>query len=114
MRIRDWSSDVCSSDLVEPDRHAERNETPVDGEAAARRQRHALGADGAAARARDVTVNDAEEDVARVDGQEVGRLVRDGLDPGADNRPGERRRGGSGKSVSVRVDPWGGRTLKRQ
>src|SRR3546814_17899578 len=96
MRIRDWSSDVCSSDLRAP--------------AAADRARYGdIGAD--AARRRD---GESRAGVGRVGAGAVAR--RSGARRGrrAVLRQEDRQSGVTGKSVSVRVDIGGWRSIKKK
>src|SRR3546814_12211001 len=91
MRISDWSSDVCSSDLV----------------AEPQRRRDTLGlaaGDGAA------------EPAARGVTDEIGfgQRVGDAAHAGGADRRGYRRRDVQGKRVSVRVDTGGRRTIKNK
>src|SRR3546814_18125695 len=108
MRISDWSSDVCSSDLLRrragrdygcaagPDDHAGAAGSRQPAVLGRRRRgpalhRHRLSARGAAAQC-----------AARA-------LRRRGT-----CAPGDRKSVGEGKSVSVRVDLGGGRTIKKK
>src|SRR3546814_11376154 len=91
MRISDWSSDVCSSDLM---RHP----------AALGFEPGPLPLHRPAASARPV-----EHEVVRHP-EKIGASVSDR--PGC--QPGDRKSVVSGKSVSVRVDLGGSRTIKKK
>src|SRR3546814_5575106 len=86
MRISDWSSDVCSSDLSEP---AGRNRSR-------RAQRHGR-----------YGYPDRLPDAQR-------RQARRGGAPGEVARPEDRKSVVSGKSVSVRVDLGGRRIMNKK
>src|SRR3546814_18772016 len=118
MRIIDWSSDVCSSDL---DAHEPRLRS---GEESARTQ-NGRGFDPRPLRGGSRT-RSLPVDAARADPQDypVRQLCarRLGLRAAHDQgiplrlRPASRARtsGGSGKRVSVRVEPGGRRTIKKK
>src|SRR3546814_19811501 len=97
MRISDWSSDVCSSDLADSEGRGESladvagHAMPAQSHAA---PAHALGHEREARR-----VLEADED------SEAGE---------SDREEPERKSVGSGKSVSVRVALGGGRTIKKK
>src|SRR3546814_17191480 len=105
MRISDWSSDVCSSDLAAPDL-AEKG-AGVDRE---RQGRTDPGVD------RQPEDRQAEEEDEQ-DAQQ--RCALDQVDIGPGEQPQrrearDRKSVVSGKSVSVRVDLGGGRTIKKK
>src|SRR3546814_12539178 len=100
MRISDWSSDVCSSDLtVEPDDKA--------ATAAVDAPRAPVSASG------------YEPPVPQADSNTAVETPADhptSPAPEPENvptPPGDRKSGGEGKSVSVRVDLGGRRTIKK-
>src|SRR3546814_10935594 len=93
MRISDWSSDVCSSDLQEED--AELREIVLADELAA----GVLLADGAEGGRRGEQADDAVLLDDAPEGAGVGR---------------DRKSVVEGKSVSVRVDLGGGRIIKKK
>src|SRR3546814_17369780 len=115
MRISDWSSDVCSSDLVDPgnaveivkvQRHqqiAARNDGDGDGdqaEPADQKQQHGI-----------------EQDTEQVEIQHEPRPAQGAkqkFDQGGDGELEDRKRLGSGTSVSVRVALGGGRIIKKK
>src|SRR3546814_14188069 len=94
MRISDWSSDVCSSDLVREG------------------IKLALSFDALPGQSREGEVG-AISPLIDVGGRSI--LLRAHV-PNADGalRPGDRKSVVSGKSVSVRVDLGGGRIIKKQ
>src|SRR3546814_15588490 len=94
MRISDWSSDVCSSDLLHLRLYCGADRWP------AARRRAAAGIGAAADRAgRDLRGR---------------RGTRSRTGPGCRRSAIDRKRVGSGKSVSVRVDLGGGRIIKKK
>src|SRR3546814_18402654 len=98
MRISDWSSDVCSSDLPIP--------TP-DGDGRAGRMRaHRKWRSGSA---RPPSARGSASSEGQADKSCGGRTGwnRQGTRP-----PGDRKSGGEGKGVSVRVDLVGRRPIK--
>src|SRR3546814_15005196 len=88
MRISDWSSDVCSSDLAE---------------AGARR-----GAAARDSRAPEARLRRADRRLAEA------RPAADALPPAVEAGGGDRKSDVSGKSVSGRVDPGGSRIIKKK
>src|SRR3546814_15736583 len=95
MRISDWSSDVCSSDLQFPELGIRAGADPEFGELARVRDTHLR------ARGGDIGVSDAPVAV-----------VHERL-PGQRPPPRDRKSVVEGKSVSVRVDLGGRRHIKK-
>src|SRR3546814_19522549 len=92
MRISDWSSDVCSSDLPGAGEPVQvRPEQPLAPAAAERHQRPPPAPHR----------------------QQPGQRTGQQGDAAGTDDPGDRKSAGSGKSVSVRVDP-GGRSIIKQ
>src|SRR3546814_17687761 len=89
MRISDWSSDVCSSDLQRVVRHG------------LRAQRGVLAGRGAGGRP-----------LRRLAGRGLFRRVD--VQPGDRRQQGDRKSVVEGKSVSVRVDLGGRRIIKKK
>src|SRR3546814_12448454 len=102
MRISDWSSDVCSSDLHREavDESAEKQERHQD-----QQQQHML------------WQIEAAGPLGDFDRQPAGgerHAEQSGADDQAENRTGDRKSVVSGKSVSVRVDLGGSRSIKKK
>src|SRR3546814_20629875 len=110
MRISDWSSDVCSSDLDVVAHGAEEQRDVLHHEADAAAdvggvvlpQIHAVHQDGALGRL-------VEADEQPADGRLAGADAADDADPLARDR----KSAVSGKSVSVRLDPGGRSIIKK-
>src|SRR3546814_19215797 len=108
MRISDWSSDVCSSDLGgigtlvpgETGDPVRRREGPLD--------EHGVGDGGAAARG--VFPLGLGRQAQGTGGAALGRQRVDVVL----DQPGDRKRVGSGKEVSVRVDLGGRRRIQKK
>src|SRR3546814_13305972 len=110
MRISDWSSDVCSSDLG-----VDQAEMKVD--AVAHRIDRRLGREAGlpAANARDFAHDLANGDGAVGGGDRIGGGASDPELVGAEfGEHADRKRDGEGKSVAVRVDLGGCRSLKNK
>src|SRR3546814_19703577 len=93
MRISDWSSDVCSSDLGGPARPCRRRRTRPEARRPARRERPCRWSGGRS---------------------ECRAPARSSCGRPVPPRPGDRKSVVEGKSVSVRVDLGGGRIIKKQ
>src|SRR3546814_13742262 len=114
MRISDWSSDVCSSDLIDdvPDAYRAAGAAVVGAAMieAVRRPRRKEGADGVA----DIGEVPLGRGIADADGRtaRIERLA----DDRRDDRPLalDRKSVVSGKSVSIRVDLGGRRIIKKK
>src|SRR3546814_19483549 len=107
MRISDWSSDVCSSDLPQPDRDLAREQRCLATDHLAEEEHAHQGCD-----------NFGDEN-HRIADQAARVELANGLDHGAaengaiEQRNGDRKSVVLGKSVSVRVD-LGGRSLLKK
>src|SRR3546814_11410699 len=112
MRISDWSSDVCSSDLVRSPGHGARNEDPDDADDG-RRQRHGPVPDAGAGRQGRCRGRACQ-------GRRPMHLVEEGGRGRQDRRRGhlhaerDRKSVVQGKSVSARVDRGGRRIIKKK
>src|SRR3546814_11114555 len=105
MRISDWSSDVCSSDLREADRLSGGAEDRLEGHPAQNRGGRRAGRPRQRRRGREGLQDHPQER----QGLRQGRRHR--------GRPGaaeDRTSGVEGKSVEVRVDMGGSRSLKKK
>src|SRR3546814_14180692 len=110
MRISDWSSDVCSSDLFPEGKGRLIVETGGDSPSEARRQAERI-ANAMEGRCRASIVSDPA-DQHRVWTAREGGLGATAMVP---DKPERDRKGvGEGKSVSVRVDTGGRRTIKKK
>src|SRR3546814_14381077 len=126
MRISDWSSDVCSSDLTAPRRGVDGAHHPeVDqSEATVRLHEQVAGVrvgmeEPVLEDHRQHHVDDASSEVRSVDARGVERLEIRHIDPGdpleGDDQPSaDRKTVLKGKRVSVRVDLGSNRTMTTQ
>src|SRR3546814_16238180 len=122
MRISDWSSDVCSSDLPRPLRGGGRCGDPCPARLWRRSQppraRHDDDAGGGRGRAggEDAPARRAIVGVSRGGGDPgaVGRTGQRRAGTGAGGRAGDRKSGVQGKSVSVPVDHGGRLNIKKK
>src|SRR3546814_13490597 len=105
MRISDWSSDVCSSDLVDLSRIQPSGAAGADTEA-----RHT---DGAVQVLRDSCAAEAAAG-ANARGSTVMPNLQNRIAIVTGAAPGDRKSVVSGKSVSVRVDLGGRRIIKKK
>src|SRR3546814_11224390 len=97
MRISDWSSDVCSSDLEGRQQRAREQQQGVERPDVGEAERQPVGA--GEQRALDRRHEDAGGDEEEDDGE---------------HREGDRKSVVEGRSVSVRVDPGGRRIIKEK
>src|SRR3546814_18955551 len=107
MRISDWSSDVCSSDLHGGDRRGSRPRLEFQGRSEDRRVRRKATPQAAIREAGDRDDADRCEDR----GRQACYAAR--LRCAAAREPGDRKSVVSGKGVSVRVDLGGRRIMKK-
>src|SRR3546814_13625762 len=116
MRISDWSSDVCSSDLLPQDDAVRPHPKRVADKIARRHLARAFQIGGPGFQPHDMAL--AELQLGRVlDGDEALAVVDEGrphVEQGRLARAGDRKSGGEGKSVSVRVDLGGARIFKKK
>src|SRR3546814_17317096 len=104
MRISDWSSDVCSSDL----RHHRRHSVPVPEGRPRSADQHAVSASRVDRRGHPRPVRRLSERQARAGS----RRLQDPVD--LERPETDRKSVGQGKSVSVRVDLGGRRIIKKK
>src|SRR3546814_19072248 len=103
MRISDWSSDVCSSDLPDAGQREQDVRDLWKGEGCRIRRHRKV--------ARDARLRTLSE---RPRGQEDHRRAHEDRDPGAGPHEPDRKSVVSGKSVAVRVDLGGRRTMRKK